>query len=361
MQFKKLSALSLVLAFGLAACNDSTNPGESFDPAESAADLAAVSDAFGTDVYASLAAMGDGFGSVAAAPALAAQVIDAGWLTASSPQQWEMYGGEIAEAFRSASAAALLIPESFRGRTYDYHPLEGWVYDPNRSGAPNNGIRFILYNVNPITHEPGETEIGWVDVLDESTETVGVVRLSVWSADVEYVNYTVSAAVMVGSVGFEIDGFVSDGTTQVDFSLSVSVDATFASSQAAIDYQIDVPSRDFSISASMVIAFDAGTESGSITIDASFTQGANSVVIQGSFDEQSDGGSLEVMVNGSLFATITMSGESMTIVGPDGAELSAAHMQALGVITDALGDVFDHTFEDLFNPVEWLFNFGAAA
>ena len=55
-----------------------------------------------------------------------------------------------------------------------------------------------------------------------------------------------------------------------------------------------------------------------------------------------------------------MSGESVSVVGPDGAELSAAHMEALRQITDALGNVLDHTFEDLFGPVEWLFNFGAA-
>ncbi len=360
MRLKKLSALSLVFAFGLAACNDSTNPGEAFDPAESAADLAAVSDAFGTDVYASLAAMGDGFGSVAAAPALAAQVIDAGWLTASSPQQWELYGGEIAEAFRSASAAALLIPESFRGRTYEYSAVREWYHNPTRTGAPENGIRFVLYEVDPITGEPGTTEVGWVDVLDESTATAGVVRLSVWSAGVEYINYTVSATVLIGSVGFAIEGFVTDGTTPVDFSLNVSFDATFATSRAEIDYQIDVPLRDFSISANMVMEFDAGTESGSITIDASFTQGANTVAIQGSFDSQTDGGSLEVLVNGSPFATITISGESISVVGPDGAELSAAHMEALRQITDALGNVLDHTFEDLFGPVEWLFNFGAA-
>ncbi len=90
MRLKKLSALSLVFVFGLAACSDSTNPDEAFDPTESAADLTVVGDAFGTDVYASLAAMGDGFGSVTAAPALAAQVVDGGWLTASSPQQWKV-------------------------------------------------------------------------------------------------------------------------------------------------------------------------------------------------------------------------------------------------------------------------------
>ncbi len=361
MRLEKLSALSLVFAVGLAACDDSTNPGEAFDPAESAADFAAASDAFETDVYASLAAMGDGFGTVAGAPAFAAQVVDAGWLTASSLQQWQLYGGEIAEAFRSASAATLVIPESFRGRTYEYDAVQGWFYVPDRSGAPTNGMRFILYLVNPITDEPSTTEIGWVDVMDESTETAGVVRLSVWSAGAEYVNYTVSATLLVGSFALDIEGFVTDGTTQVDFSLRHSIDATFATAQAEIDYQIDVPSRDFSISANMVIVFDAGTESGSITIEASFTQGANNVLIQGTFDEQNAGGTLEIFVNGSLFATMTMSGESITVAGPDGAELSQAHMEALREITDALGDVFEHTFEDLFNPVEWLFDFDGVA
>ena len=77
-------------------------------------------------------------------------------------------------------------------------------------------------------------------------------------------------------------------------------------------------------------------------------------------DSQTDGGSLEVLVNGSLFATITMSGESVSVAGPDGADLSQADMQALREITDALEDVFDDTFDDLFSPVEWLFDFGAA-
>ncbi len=360
LQLKKLSALSLVFAFGLAACNDSTNPGEAFDPAASAADLAAVSGAFGTDVYASLAAMGGGFASVAAAPALAAQVVDAGWLTASSPQQWELVGGEIAEAFRSASAAALLIPESFRGRTYEYSAAQGWYHNPTRAGAPTNGIRFVLYEVDPITGVPGTTEVGWVDVLDESTATAAVVRLSVWSAGVEYINYTVSATGLIGSIAFDIDGFVTDGTTQVDFLLHHAIDATFASARVEVDYQIDVPSRNFSISANVVIEFDAGTESGSFTIAASFTQGTNNVVIQGSIDSQTNGGTLEVLVNGSPFATITISGETVSVTGPDGAELSAAHMEALRQSVDALGNVLDHTFEDLFGPVEWLFNFGVA-
>lgn len=357
MQFKNLSAVSLVFAIGLAACNDSTDPGDSFDPSESAADLEVLGNAFNTDVYESLSAMGGDFGAVFAAPALAASVVDAGWISVSSPEKWELYGGEIANALLSRSAAVLLIPDTFRGRTYE-HNAEGYFHNPDRTGAPTNGIRFILYEVNPITDEPGTTEIGWVDVMDESTDLAAVVRLSVWSGEIEYINYTVGASGVINSISLEIDGWVTDGATQVNFTLNHSIDATFATARAEIDYQIDVPSRDFSIAANMVVEFDVETEAGSITIEASFSQANNNVVIQGSIDSQTDSGTLEVLVNGNLFATITLAGESITVVGPDGNALSQEHAQALRQITDGLGDIFEDTFEDLFNPVEWLFSFG---
>lgn len=357
MQFKNLSALSLVFAVGLAACNDSTNPGDSFDPSASAADLEAVGSAFNTDVYASLSAMGGNFGVVAAAPALAVGVVDAGWISVSSPEKWELYGGELANVLLSRSAAVLLIPDTFRGRTYENNAA-GYFYNPDRAGAPTNGIRFILYDVNPITGVPGTTEIGWVDVMDESTDLAAVVRLSVWSGDTEYINYTVGASGVINSVSFDIVGWVTDGTTQVNFTLNHSIDATFATARAEIDYQIDVPSRDFSVAANMVIEFNAETQAGSVTIETSFSQANNNVVVQGSIDSQTDAGTLEVLVNGNLFATITIAGQSITVVGPDGNALSQEQAQALQKITDALGDIFDGTFEDLFNPVEWLFNFG---
>jgi hypothetical protein len=355
MRIKNFSVASLILAFGLTACNDSTGPNADFDPAESAADLQAVSDAFDTDVYRSLSAMGGGFGAVTAAPALAQQAVDAGWISVSSPDKWQQYGTAVAEAMSVAGAQAILIPESFRGRTYEYLELEGYYYNPERTGAPANGIRFILYEVNPITGDPGTTEIGYVDVLDESTDTDGVVRLVVVSNEVEYINYTVTATVMVGSIGLEVAGYVSDGTNRVDFTLNHTIDATFASARAEIDYEIAVVDRDFSMTANMVIEFDAGTETGSITIEATWQQGSNSISIAGSIDMSTDGGTLEVHVNGDLFATITMTGESFVIVGADGGALSAGHMQALGNIMDSLGDVFDDTFESFFDPVEWLF------
>ena len=65
-------------------------------------------------------------------------------------------------------ASPALRPEAL-GSTYIYDPaLRRYVVAPGRSGAPANGVRFILYAVNPVTHEPiSAVEIGYADLLDE--------------------------------------------------------------------------------------------------------------------------------------------------------------------------------------------------
>lgn len=356
MRFKKLSVVGLALALGLAACSDSTGPNDDFDPSQSAEDFAAVDDAFNTDVYNSLSAMGEGFGSVTAAPAMAVELVEAGHLSVTSPDTWQERGEAIADLLASSAAQVILIPESFRGRTYE-HNADGWYHSPARTGAPENGIRFILYAIDPVTHQATDLEIGYADVMDESTNTEAIVRLQVFSGEDEYVNYTVTASGLVGSLSVEIDGSVTDGITQVDFTLSHSFEATFATARAEFDYVIEVPTREFSVEAYMLVELDAGTESGSITIEASFRQASNTVVIAGTIDSETDGGTLEVMVNEALFATITITPQSITVTPAEG-ELTAAHIQAFQDITEALDDLFDDAFDDLFNPVSWLFEFG---
>jgi hypothetical protein len=357
MRFKKLPVAGLALAVGLAACSDSTGPNDDFDPSESAADFAAVDDAFNTDVYNSLSAMGEGFGSVTQAPALAVELVEAGRLSVTSPDTWQQRGEAIADLLASSAAQVILIPESFRGRTYEYSATAGWYYNAARTGAPENGIRFILYAIDPVTHEPTDMEIGYADVKDESTDTEAIVRLQVFSGQDEYVNYTVKASGLVGSLSVEIAGSVTDGTTQVDFTLNHSFEATFASARAEFDYVIEVPSREFTVDATMVIEVDAGTQSASITVEASFRQGSNTVAIAGTIDSQTDGGTLEVTVNEAPFATITITRQSITVTPAEG-ELTAAHIQAFQDIAEALHDLFDDAFDNLFNPVSWLFEFG---
>lgn len=360
---KRLSALSLTLVFGLAACDDGTGPDADgpFDPASSAADLQVVQSAFDTPVFASLASMSGRFSQIYGAPALASTLMDAGWDLATAGESWQLQeaGDRIAGALYNTSAAALLIPENFRGRTYVHHPEEGYYFDEERTGAPANGMRFILYEVNPVTNEPGATEIGYVDILDESTDAALVARLIVVSGQTEFMNYTVSASGLLGSISFGVNGFITDGTDQVDLDLATSFSSTFASESVEITYVIGVPTRDFNLTASLVLEFEHETDQSSMTIDVQFRERSHSVQFQGSFSlSEQESGTLNVLVNGQLFATITIEGDGFVIVGPNGEALSAEQAQALREMMDGLEDLFDDTFEDFVRPVSWLFQFG---
>jgi hypothetical protein len=356
-RFKKLFGLGLVLMMGVTACNDANGPEDGFDPTASAEDLEAVGAAFETDVYKSLAAMGGDF-SASAAPGYASEVVETSWdlISPDMPGRMQVAAQHMAELLNAGSAAVVLIPESFRGRTYEHDPLEGYVHNPEREGAPEDGIRFILYEVNPITGDPGQTEIGYVDVTDESTETAAIARLRVVSEEIEYVNYTVTATGVLNSISFNIAGHVTDGVTRVDIDLTNSVDATFASARLEVDYIIEVVARDFRIDANVVIEIDGETEQAEMTLDASFRQGSNTVLVDGTVDVDARTGTIEMAVNGNPFATITLTPSTITVVGPDGEALSAEHAEAVRKIIEALEEVFDDTFEDFFDPVEWLFD-----
>ena len=361
-RFKRLSALALTLVVGLAACDDGTGPDADgpFNPTASAADIQVVQSAFDTPVFASLGSMSGRFSQINGAPALASTLLDAGWDLATAGESWQLQeaGNRVAGALYSTSAAALLIPESFRGRTYVHQPEEGYYFDEARTGAPANGMRFILYEVNPVTGEPGLTEIGYVDILDESTDAALVARLVVVSGQTEFMNYTVSASGLLGSISFGVSGFITDGTDQVDLDLTSSFSSTFASERVEIAYSIGVPTRDFNMTASLVMEFERETDLGSMTINVQFSERSNTVQFQGSFSlSEQESGTLNVLVNGQLFATITIEADAMVIAGPNGETLSAEQAQALGTMMDGLEGLFDDTFEDFVRPVSWLFQF----
>ena len=361
-RFKRLSALSLTLVLGLAACDDVGGPDADgpFNPATSAADIQAVHAAFDTPVFQSLGSMSSSFSQINGAPALASALLDAGWDLTTADESWQLKeaGNRVAGALYSTSAGALLIPESFRGRTYVYQQEEGYYFDEERTGAPANGMRFVLYEVNPVTHDPGTTEIGYVDIIDESTDAAVVARLVVVSGQTEFMNYTVSASGLIGSISFGVSGFITDGTDQVDVDLTSSFSSTFASESVDIVYTIGVPSRDFNMTASLVMEFERETDQGTMTINVQFSERSNSVQFQGSFGlSEEEAGTLNVLVNGQLFATITITGDDFVVAGPNGGTLSAAEAEALGTMMDGFDGLFDDTFEDFVRPVSWLFQF----
>jgi len=148
---------------------------------------------------------------------------------------------------RSASAATLMaIPPELEGRTFEYNSQTG-AYEPTeRAGAPTGGIRFILYDgITTLV------EVGYLDLIDNSN--FGVVpaaidiTLSVFITDVgEVLHYRITGSVSDTGGTLLVDGFLSDGSDQLDFDFSFSgsdatgVDAVFTLSHDVLAMTLDV-------------------------------------------------------------------------------------------------------------------------
>jgi hypothetical protein len=351
LRLKHLLALGAALILALSACTDSTSPSfdGNFDATATSASLQSVDQAFDTPAYQSLAALGGEFIVGGGVPAASASLLRASSNTTLS-EQAQLAAQQIVDAV--AAPAAILIPEEYRGLTYVYVQGEGYQVDPERTDGPATGVRFILYTVavNPVTGEITDVldEIGYADVIDESTDTRVAVRLTVVSEGVTYLDYVVSAEGPPTAPSFNIDGFITDGDTTAEFSLTVSIQSTFAGTTIDVDYSIDI--GDFSIDLSLSAEGDG--EGGSATVDLTFAHQEHSVLVAGTIEN--DAGTLTVTANGTTFATITFSPTGLTVVDGDGQPLDQDEINALKKLMDMVEEVFD-VWDDLFNPVSFLF------
>ena len=364
LRFNRSSAFTLALTVALAACSDGTGPDDApFDPSESAADLQIVQNAFSTTLFASLAVSSDGFNLVPDTGSAAPALIEAGWMAANADSPWEAENAarHLQASLAAGPASVTLIRPDLLGRTYERDPVDGYWYNPDRTGAPANGVRFILYEVDPVTDQPGTTEVGYVDIMDESTDLSFVARVVVVTGGVEHMNYTVSATFGVQTFGFAVSGFINGGTDQVNVDLSVSFTHAEPISTATVTHVISVPSRGFDVNATKVLEINKETLQGSVDLDATFTQGAHTVAVVGAItvdrgDVPSRGGTIEFFVDGQLFATVTFQDGTVTVVNADGGELTAAEAQAVRNMHHRIESIFDDRFEDFVRPVSRLFD-----
>ena len=361
LRINKLSAVIMALTVSLAACTEGDGTGlddVAFDPELSAADLQAVQGAFAAAVFENLALSGEDLNQIVNPPPQAVALLRASLAaSATGGSHWE--AAAVAQAFASGPASVGVIPVDFHGRVYDR--LDGrYRHNTDRTDGPATGVRFVLYERDLDTHEVGAGVIGYVDLLDESTDLAYVVRVVVVTYEVERINYTVSAMIADQSLSLAVSGFIGDGVNEVHVDLSVTFVEGFPVSTATVDYLVSVHETDFEVDATVVFQFNDETLQGSVDIDATFMQGAHTVTVDGlvTFSEgtvPSEGGTFEIHVDGNHFATITVDGDTVTVRDASGGELVHAHAQALRTIFDALEEMFDERFEDFIEPVAWLF------
>ncbi len=241
-------ALLLASAVLLAGCGDSPiEPLPDYDPTRTLQQLNAVVDPLDASENAflgiNLAALTvDSYGAASLAAAVAASAatlnatLNGAGAAASArvpgPQRFRDLAAGVmtAAAGRADGAVAkLTFPGGIRGATLEWDPADGYLVS-DRPGAPANGVRLVLYEMDSATGYPSEptTEIGYIDLTDEDrtlAERVGVRVVETGrTVSITLADYTVdmsgSGTNAEGTLELVATGEVGDAGGHVAFDLA---------------------------------------------------------------------------------------------------------------------------------------------
>ena len=340
-----------VIGIGLAGCSDDsgpTGPVTPFDPtatAQAAAELENRLDG-DSDVMLSLALV---------SPALEAE---GGALARLLP-------GGVARPSQSLNAQLLvdpsfsmepIFPANFLGMTFEWDETLGRYAMSERTGAPANGVRFILYAVDPFSGQPAIplNEVGRLDLIDQGSASATRLQVVAETGGVTRLDYTVSASYALFGEDVQAtatgEGFISDGTRRLDFDLVQTVTLNNTSGLMSVDLAYDLRMDDEGVR----VVVNAGTEidlsASDLSLDVlmTITDGGNVTVFDAVVDE-ADGISGTVLHNGQTVVLISGTTSAPVFTDAAGDPLTNAEVAALVQIFDLLDDVFDFV-ETVFEP-----------
>lgn len=344
--YARLSLAGTALAaLALAGCGkDSGGPSE-FNPDGASADVSAAQSAYQAPIVASFGAVG---GDIGAAVGGSAAVAASAALTTRPTVRPERYALALSRLIRptsgtAISAAVASLPSSVLGVTYTWDLATGAYVASDLTGAPSNGVRFLLYAVSPVTLRPLDPlqELGYVDVIDQSGTTTQAFRVEVVAGGVTYLDYNVSATASTTGGKVTLSGFVTDGVTRANFHLDNTITANGSDFDLTTDYDLDVPSRDLSLDYTTTLT-GLGGSTPSIGLNLVMDGGNGQVRLTGSYSDNA--GSFTVRVNGDLFATITLaSSGDPVITGANGQALTPVEQQLL----QQIWSYYESSFEAL--------------
>lgn len=357
--FRRCIALGAALA--LAACSQSaTGPGSTpaFDAQATAQRASTVTSTSGSDpnLAPSLALVSGTLSGGSPLPSVAGfflgdalqPTLDVGQIQAMSRE----LGGVGGSGSVPDPRLSLLLPDSLMGSTLVWNPSTGaYEVDASRTGGPSNGIRFIYYAVDPVTKKPAQplNELGYIDLTDQSTSTSGlvlgvkVVNTS-GSTDVTLADYTVEGSVVIAGdtqLSASAQGYITDGTDRLDFTLSQQVTLPAGSSTVTGTTHYLLSSGGITLALDGDGSYDLSTgQANSESLKLTVTQGSDTAVVN-----------VNVAGDGTLDGKVDYQGATVIVIGgtvsqptftkPDGSALTAQDRQALKSLVDAIQSVVD--------------------
>jgi hypothetical protein len=355
MSLRQLASLALVL--GVAACGESNGPDTPFDAAGTSADLASVDAAFASPAFLSFSAISADIDGTIAASVVSLNATRRGMPQVARDNALRFAAMIPGAAGPAASGLSLSssIPPAVAGKTFVWDESLDEYVESAQSGAPSNGVRFVLYAVSPVTGRPVEplVALGHADVIDQSGGSTRAARVLVVADGVTYVDYGISGSASSSGGTVTVEGFVTDGSVRANFNLENEIRLTSGGLGANLDYDLDVPARDVEIDFQVDLE---GTDTGaSIDLNLRMNGPNGTVTVEGSATD--GGGTFTVEANGSTFATMTIAADDgePVITGADGVALTDAEVAALTDVFEMYADAFE-VFGELMDPVDSLLN-----
>lgn len=372
--------LAAAAALVTVACNETSGPQPQLsNPQQLSSDLQTVSGVLTSPTIQSFSALRSANGSPVRAPARAGTLLGAAPIVppraanqpyADAPARLQAL--RLAASTFGSGITASVIPTPLLGKTFVWDvTTHQYVVGPDP--GPTNGVRVILYAVDPITGQIVEnplTPVGYVDLIDLSDATTNKLHVIVnggtpTSITFTYADYTVSGTLTKNAAGqasaFSATavGFVSDGAGghRLDFNASFSatnLDTDNPDAQIDVTWTLNNPA--VSVALHETIATPDANHA-TLTIDFSVTHGAETVRVTGTVtvvvSPPTVTADLTVYLNGQAFARITGTNDQIQARHADGSPLSQDEVQALKDLFE-LPDHIQDAVEDLFHPAEHL-------
>ncbi|MGK7312398.1 MAG: hypothetical protein ACN0LA_09185 [Candidatus Longimicrobiales bacterium M2_2A_002] len=346
----KCGAALMVIVLSAAACDDSaTDPVDQFDARDAEQAMESMISAVDT------AELANAYGSLESASYLFSGAMAT---MLENPVQMDVRGLEPA-----AELAAEVIPSEYLGTTFVWDEGQLSYVAGDAPGAPADGVRVIYYAIDPITGQPASplNPLGYVDLRDLSTAEANILALTVvrtsGEEDVTLADYTMELSFTWTQSSLEYDvaseGFLSNGTDQLNFDLSQSLSATETLVTIDQAYSLDLEGTGHAISFTATVTSDPSSQSedpGTLEAVATITDGEQTVVLDVSY------------ANNALDGSITHNGATVVLMGGDlddptftdanGDPLSQEQLEALRQLWEHIGEMFEF--------VEKIFGFTAA-
>ncbi|MGQ0767396.1 MAG: hypothetical protein ACT4OZ_17235 [Gemmatimonadota bacterium] len=352
------AVFSVAILTGLVACEQATglDADARLDTEQVLDDYKAMQDVFATSGWAGLQALGGRtplatsgtVRSLRGLPSLAQRGTGREFATG--------FFRELRSARSGNTAAVRVISATHLGKTLVYDPGADRYVISNRTGAPANGARFVLYETaaggRPIVSE----EIGYADLIDEGANSGSaiVLKLVVVQDGRTLIEYRTRADLGAETAELDVNGYVQDVKGN-KLTFSIGVDARNSSGETLIDADFDISLHPNDLQATGRVRGVRENNGGGGKIDLTIRHGANRLVVV--MEEKN--GQLEGVIrfNGNVFATASGDPRSPTLRNGNGQPLTDGELAVVALVVVWADDVFN-LVEDLVRPVGGLLLLG---